>query len=446
MKKLSRRTFLKGAGTAIALPYLDAMIPAFARASEIPQRPVRMVHVFAPSGMIEPAWYPKTTGRDFEFQRIMKPLEKFREDILVMSGLSANAVGAGMADGGGDHARAVATYLTGVRIKKTLGADFRAGISADQIAARALGAHTKFPSLELTCEDSRTLGECDGHTCAYQTLAWKSPTEPLPPEMHPRILFERMFGGMDVSADPRERQNRQFYRRSILDLTLQDTHRLQRELGGNDRRKLDEYLTSVRDLERRMERQENDPQHALPSGAAKPMGIPATYADHARLMFDMLVLALQTDMTRVATFMMAREGGVRPYPEIGVPEAHHSISHHRNDPDLIEKVTKIECYHMEQFAYFVEKLKGTPDGGGSLLDHCTIAYGAAMGDPNRHDHNLCPTVIAGRAAGKIRTGRHVAYKPGTPIANLHLTMLDVAGVPTEKLGNSDGKLDFLSDM
>jgi len=445
MKKLSRRTFLKGAGTAIALPCLDAMFPAFARASEAPKHPVRMVHVFAPSGMIEPAWSPKTTGRDFEFQRIMKPLEKFREDVLVMSGLSANAVGAGMADGGGDHARAVATYLTGVRIKKTQGADFRAGVSADQIAARSLGAKTKFASLELTCEDSRTIGECDGHTCAYQTLSWKSPTEPLPPEMNPRLLFERMFGNMNVSADPVERKNRQFYRRSILDLTLQDTHSLQRELGGGDRRKLDEYLTTVRELELRMQRQDDD-QHSLPPGTAKPMGIPATYADHARLMFDMLVLALQTDMTRVSTFMMAREGGVRPYPEIGVPEAHHSISHHRNEPELIEKVTKIECYHMEQFAYFVEKLKATREGGGSLLDNCVIAYGAAMGDPNRHDHNLCPTVIAGKAGGKIHTGRHVAYKAGTPLSNLHLTMLDVAGVPTDRFGNSDGKLDFLSDV
>ncbi|MEO5960572.1 MAG: DUF1552 domain-containing protein [Opitutaceae bacterium] len=445
MKKLSRRTFLKGAGTVIALPYLDAMIPAFARAGETLQSPVRMIHVYAPSGMIEPAWYPKTTGRDFEFQRIMKPLEKLREDVLVVSGLSAYEVGAGLADGGGDHARAVATYLTGVRIKKTQGADFHAGVSADQIAARVLGAKTKFPSLELTCEDSRTIGECDGHTCAYQTLSWKSSTEPLPPEMNPRILFERMFGNGNVSADPVERKNREFYRRSILDLTLQDTQSLKRELGAGDRRKLDEYFTSVRELELRMERQEND-QHSVPPGVAKPMGIPATYADHARLMFDLLVLALQTDMTRVSTFMMAREGGVRPYPEIGVPEAHHSISHHRDEPELIEKVTKIECYHMEQFAYFVERLKAMPEGAGTLLDNCVIAYGAAMGDPNRHDHNLCPTVIAGKGGGKIRTGRHVAYKEGTPLANLHLTMLDVAGVPTDKLGNADGKLDFLSDV
>ncbi len=446
MKHLSRRTFLRGTGAVIALPWLDAMTPAFAKAADVPKNPVRMMHVYAPSGMITQYWDPTTTGRDFEFQRIMKPLERFREDILVMSGLSAHETGAILGEAGGDHCRAVGTYLSGVRLKPTLGADYRAGITADQIAARTLGRETKFASLELACEDSRTVGDCDGATCAYQALAWKSPTEPLPPEINPRLLFERMFGGMNVKADPKERENQLLYRQSILDLTLQSTHSLQRELGADDRRKLDEYLTSVRELEVRIGRQETDARQMIPAGTSKPEGIPATYAEHARLMFDLMVLALQTDMTRVGTFMMAREGGVRPYPEIGVPEAHHAVSHHRNSPELIEKVTKIECYHLEQFAYFIERLKSVREGDGSLLDHCAIAYGASMGDPNRHDHSRCPTLLAGRAGGRIKPGRHVAYQAGTPISNLHLTMLDVAGVPTDRLGNSNGHLDFLSDV
>ena len=446
MKHLSRRTFLRGTGAVIALPWLDAMTPAFAQASATPKSPVRMMHVYAPSGMITQYWDPTTTGRDFEFPRILKPLERFREDILVMSGLSAYETGAILGEAGGDHCRAVGTYLSGVRIKPTMGADYRAGVTADQIAARALGRETKFASLELACEDSRTVGDCDGATCAYQALAWKSPTEPLPPEINPRLLFERMFGGMNVKADPKERENQLLYRQSILDLTLQSTHSLQRELGADDRRKLDEYLTSVRELEVRIGRQETDARQMIPAGTSKPEGIPATYAEHARLMFDLMVLALQTDMTRVGTFMMAREGGVRPYPEIGVPEAHHAVSHHRNSPELIEKVTKIECYHLEQFAYFIERLKSVREGDGTLLDNCAIAYGASMGDPNRHDHSRCPTLLAGRAGGRIKSGRHVAFKEGTPISNLHLTMLDVAGVPTDRLGNSNGHLDFLSDV
>jgi hypothetical protein len=289
------------------------------------------------------------------------------------------------------------------------------------------------------------VGECDSYTCAYQTVSWKSPTEPLPPEMNPRLLFERMFGDMDVSANVEERKNQEMYRKSILDLTMQDTQSLKRDLGAIDRRKLDEYLTSVRELEVQMGKSENDVTQ-IPEGLAKPTGIPADYAEHARLMFDLITIAFQTDMTRVVTFMLAREGGVRPYPEIGVPEAHHSISHHGGNPDLIEKLAKIECYHMEQFAYFVEKMKGIPEGSGSLLDHSAVVYGAAIADPNRHDHDHCPTLIAGNAGGQIKTGKHVAFKQGTPISNLHLTMLDVVGVPTDKLGNSDGKLDFLTDV
>ena len=441
MKHLERRTFLKGLGASIALPFLDAMLPAFASA---PAAPIRMLYVYAPTGMIPAAWYPTTTGPDFQFQRIMKPLEKFRKDILVISGLGDNP-GRALGDGGGDHARAVASYLTGVHPKKTLGADLHCGISADQVAALTLGKKTKFASLEVTCEDSRQAGECDAYSCAYQTISWKSETQPLPPEMNPRSLFERLFGDLDVSGTPQERQNQMAYRKSILDLTLEDTRRLEGSLGRNDRRKLDEYLTSIRELETRIGNAENE-IHELPAGLAMPSGIPANFAEHSRLIFDLLTVAMQTDMTRVATFMLAREGGVRPYPEAGVPEAHHSISHHGGNPVLIEKITKIQCYHMEQFAYFVERLKSIPEGGGSLLDHSAIVYGASMADPNRHDHGRCPTLIAGTAGGRIRSGRHIAYPDGTPMANLHLSMLDTVGVPAEKLGDSNGHLNLLTDF
>jgi hypothetical protein len=376
----------------------------------------------------------------------MKPLEPFRKDVLVMTGLSAHDLGVSGNDGPGDHARAVSSYLTGVRPKKTLGADLRAGTSADQLAARTLGQKTRFPSLEITCEDSRSVGECDSYSCAYQTVSYKSPTEPLPPEMNPRLLFERMFGDLDVSGTAAQRKNHALYRDSILDKTVQDTNSLKRDLGPTDRRKLDEYFTSLREMELRLSKSENDALQLLPPGLTKPSGIPANYGEHARMMYDLITVAFQTDMTRVVTFMLAREGGVRPYPEIGVPEAHHSISHHGGDPVLIEKLATIECYHMEQFAYFLDKMKKTTEGTGSLLDHSAVVYGASIADPNHHDHDHRPTLLAGSAGGKLRTGRHVQFNQGTPMSNLHLTLLDCVGVPTDKLGNSDGKLDFLTDV
>jgi hypothetical protein len=443
MKKLSRRTVLRGAGTAIALPFLDAMLPAFATTTP---EPIRMVYAYAPNGMIANDWTPTTTGADFEFQRIMKPLEKFRSDVLVLSGLSAHDVGSSMGDGPGDHSRAVASYLTGVRVKKTSGADFHAGISTDQVAANALGAKTRFPSMEVTCEDCSSVGECDSYSCAYQTISFKSATQPLPPQMNPRLMFERLFGDMDLSASPAQRKNQALYRRSILDMTLQDTQSLKKDLGPTDQRKLDEYLTSVREMETRLNKTDDDSLQQLPAGIGKPSGIPANYAEHARLMYDLITIAFQTDMTRVATFMLAREGSVRPYPEIGVPEAHHSISHHGGDPALIEKLTQIETYHMQQFAYFVEKMKNTQDGSGSLLDHSAIVYGAPISDPNRHDHDHCPTLLVGNAGGQIKTGRHVALTQGTPVSNLHLTMLEMVGAHTDHLGNSNGKLDFLTGI
>jgi len=444
MKKLSRRTMLKASGTCVALPFLDAMLPALGESA--PQMPTRMVYVYAPTGIMPQYWTPTAEGRDFEFQRVMKPLEKYREDVLVLSGLSAHELAAPLQDGAGDHARAVASYLTGARPRKTLGADMHAGISTDQVAAKVLGAKSRLSSLELTCETSRTVGECDSYSCAYQTLAFKSPTEPLIPEMNPRVVFERMFGDMDLSGSPAQRRNEASYRQSVLDLTMQDTMSLKRELGPTDRQKLDEYFTCLRDLEVRIAKAESEPKVDLPPGVQAPPGVPVVFADHAQLMFDLIKLAFQTDTTRVATFMLAREGGLRPYPEIEVPEAHHSISHHGGNPELVEKLAKIQCYHMEQFARFVGSLKATPEGAGTMLDHCATVYGAGLSDPNIHDHDHCPTVVVGKVNGKLKTGQHVTCKQGTPLSNLHLTMLDVVGVATDKFGNSDGELNFLTGV
>jgi Protein of unknown function (DUF1552) len=413
-KHLPRRTFLRGLGASVALPLLDAMTPAFATGSKRASAPERLLIVYAPTGMMPQYWYPDRTGTEFELARIMKPLETYRKDILILSNLAhRNALALG--DGPGDHARAAATYLTGVHPKKTEGADIRCGISADQIAARQLGGSTRFPSLELTCEDSRQAGACDSYSCAYQSISWRSETQPLPPEMNPQSVFERLFGDVDTSGTEKERRNREFYRKSILDLTFENTQTLKTSLGAADRRKLDEYLTSLREIEMRIEKSRK--QNA-----------------------DLITIAFQADLTRVVTFMLAREGGLRTYPEIGVPEAHHSVSHHRGDTSLIEKITKVSCYHTEQFAYMLGKLKNTPEGDRSLLDRCAVTYGASIGDPNKHDHLHLPTLVAGSANGRLQTGRHIMFPEGTPMSNLHRTLLRAVGAPTDRLGDSTGEL------
>lgn len=437
MRPLPRRTFLRGMGAAIGLPMLEAMLPAFG-ASKDSAPPTRLMFVYAPTGAIPKYWYPENTGRNFEFPRTLKPLEPFRENVLVLSNLAHhNALSLG--DGNGDHARAASTYLTGVHIKKTEGADLRAGISVDQIAANKFASATRFPSLELTCEDSRQAGACDSYSCAYQNISWKSETQPLPPEMNPRQVFERLFGGLDLSANESVRARQQADRKSILDLTMRDAKRLQMNLGPTDGRKLDEYFTAIREVEQRIAK----PGNSVTPSLEKPSGIPVTFGEHAQLLLELAALAFQADLTRVCTFMMAREGGVRTYPEIGVPEAHHSCSHHKGDPELIEKVAKVSDYHALQFAWLVGKLKSMREGDGSLLDHCAITYGAAIGDPNVHDHLHLPTVLVGGGSGRIKGGRHIRYAEGTPMSNLHLSMLDVAGVPAEKLGDATGKLTEL---
>jgi hypothetical protein len=388
--------------------------------------------------MIMPHWTPTDTGTEFDYTRTLKPLEKHRDEILVLSGLAAhngNALGAR----GGDHARAASSYLTGVHPFQTEGADIKCGPSMDQFAANHLESQTRIPSLQLTCEDSRQIGACDSYSCVYQSISWRSETQPMPPEMNPRKAFERMFG--DATLTPAQRESR----RSVLDFTRSQTRKLAGELGPSDRRKLDEYLTSIREIETRIERSSQSGDSALPAGTEAPAGIPPSYRDHARLMFDLCALAFASDTTRVITFMLAREGGLQTYPEAGVPEAHHSCTHHRNDPGLIEKVAKVNEFHTEQFSYFLDKLKSTQDGNGTLLDHTAATYGAAIGDPNVHDHDNLPTLIAG-AKGLIKPGRHVLQPKDTPITNLHLSLLDFLGVPLDKLGDSTGRLNLLSDL
>ena len=444
-KHLPRRSFLKGMGAVVALPVLDAMTPAFASASQVPKAPMRLAFTYVPNGITMGDWTPAAEGAAFDFTRIMKPLEPFRSDLLVVSGL-AHKNGAALGDGPGDHARAAASYLTGVHPRKTAGADIQNGISVDQIAAQHLAEETRFASLELGCDDSRTVGNCDsGYSCAYtNSLAWRGPATPMPPETNPRLVFERLFGDIDTSLSPEVRARRLRYRRSILDLVGQRTTQLSADLGTSDKRKLDEYLTSIREIERRIERAEQDMTDLAPV-IDKPTGIPVEYPDYVNLMFDLQLIAFQTDQTRVITMMMGREGSMRTYPEIGIPDPHHPLTHHRGNPEWIEKVTQVNTLHVKLFAGFIAKLKATPDGDGSLLDHSMIVYGSGLSDGNRHAHDDLPIVMVGHGGG-LRMGSHIVYPKQTPMTNMYLTLLDRMGVPSEKIGDSTGMIEHLADV
>jgi len=431
-RHLSRRAILRGLGAAVSLPLLDAMVPAFASTTPA-ATPVRLAFIYVPNGVFMKQWTPATEGAGFELPRILAPLTPHRDNVLVLSGLTQNT-GRALGDAEGDHARASATYLTGVHPVKTDAAGICAGISVDQVAAGHVGASTKLPSLELACEDGRLVGNCDsGYSCAYNnTLSWRTPSTPLPPEVNPRAVFERLFGSLD--ENPADRRKRLRDETSILDYVLEDTRRLTTQLGASDHRKIDEYLTSVREIERRIQlaEKEND---QLPPSFEKPSGVPADFADHARLMFDLMLVAFQTGATRVSTFMIGREGSLRAYREIGISDAHHPVTHHSGNPDLIEKVVRINTYHMEQFAYFLGKLKSTPDGDGTLLDHSQIVYGSGLSDGNRHTHNNLPVLLAGKSGGQ-----HITYPPETPMNNLHLALLDRMGVHMDSLGDSSREL------
>ncbi len=435
-KALPRRAILRGIGATVALPFLDAMTPAFAGPAA--KAPVRMAFVYVPNGIDMRNWTPDYEGKLAALPRILKPLEPHKEDVMLLSNLTHNT-GRALLDGAGDHGRCCGSYLTGVQVKKST-TDIHSSVSMDQLVARQLGGATRFPSLEIGLEDARQSGDCDsGYSCAYtNNLAWRSETQPLPPILDPRALFERLFGdGVALSPEARVRQAK--YRRSILDFVTEDTRKLQGGLGPTDKRKLDEYLSSIREVERQIERAEKDNAQIDPH-MEKPYGVPADFAEHFQLMTDMVTIAFQADLTRVLTFLVTHEGTSRAYREIGISDGHHPLTHHRNQEDLMEKVAQINCYHMEQFAKWVTKLKAVREGERTLLDNSMIVYGAGLSDGNRHLHEDLPTLIAGRAGGAIKSGRRVVYRRETPMCNLFLTMMDTMGTKMEHFGDATGKL------
>jgi len=440
---MSRRTVLRGLGVSVALPLLDAMVPALTAFQKTAAKPVnRFGAVYVPNGMMMAQWTPAAEGAGFEFTPTLKPLEPFRDRLLVLSGL--NSTPPRQTGAVGVHARASTRFLTDTPPKVTNGADLEAGISMDQIAAKELGQHTQLASLELGLESTESAASCDnGFNCVYtSTISWRSATTPLPTEHNPREVFERLFGDA-ASTDPAARLARIQQERSILDSVTQRIARLEQQVGSGDRAKLDEYFEAIRDIERRIHNAEEQSATELPV-VAQPPGIPGTFAEHAKLMYDLYALAFQCDLTRVITFMIAHEFSGRTYPEIGVPDAHHPISHHQNDPTRLAKLAKINNYHVTLFASFLEKLRSTSDGDGSLLDHSMIVYGAGMSDSNAHDPKNLPVLLAGGGAGHLKSGAHLRFPKDTPLANLHLTLLDKLGVHVEKLGDSAGELPQLS--
>ena len=438
---LPRRTFLRGMGATIALPFLDAMTPAFARAST----PVtRVAFVYTANGIIMQDWTPAAEGAAFTFSKTLMPVEPFRDDLLVLTGL-AHRNGEALGDGPGDHARAGASWLTGVHPKKTRGADIRNGMSVDQMLAKTTGRDTPLPSLELGLQDVRMVGGCDsGYSCAYSnTISWSSPTTPLPYENNPSRVFSRLFGDGDTT-DPAVRTVRARQNRSLLDFVRDDAARLRSTLGAGDRRKLGDYLDSVREVERRIRNARYDGVD-LPV-FDRPDGIPPTFEEHVRLMSDLVTIAFQADLTRVVTLMYSREGGNRTYRSIGVPDAHHGLSHHQNDPEKMARLAMIDRHHVAMLAYFLGKLRDAQDETGSLLDHSMVVYGSSLSDSNAHTHDNLPTLLAGGGSGTLRGGRHLRYADGTPMTNLFLTMLDRLGVQREQVGDSTGRIAHLSEI
>ncbi len=435
-KAIPRRTILKGLGTALALPLLDSMVPALSAQGRVVAAGVkRFGAVYVPNGMIMNKWTPQAEGAGFEFTPILKPLEPFRDHLVVLTGMNSKPPVLGPGEDPGVHARASTRFLTGMPPKFTTGSDLLAGTSMDQLLAKAIGQDTPLASLELSMESTESAGTCNpGFSCAYtSTIAWRTPTTPLPMENNPRAVFERMFGE-GGTTDLQLRAIRMQQDRSILDSITDRVRSLSRELGNGDRAKLTEYLEAVRDVERRIQRAEAHSAE-LPT-IDHPAGIPDTFAEHAKLMYDLQLIAYQSDITRIATFMMGREFTGRQYPEIGVPDAHHPISHHQGDPEKLEKLAKINTFHTTLFRYFLEKLKATPDGDGTLLDHVTLMYGAGMSEPNGHSPENLPILLAGGGAAGFTPGHHIRFAKGTPLANLNVVLLNRFGVAVERLGDS----------
>jgi hypothetical protein len=453
-KPISRRAVLKGLGATIALPFLESMMPrklygATTAATAVGKAfPTRMAVIYLPNGLTLKEWKPATAGADYEFSRILQPLSSFREDMLVLSGLAAHH-GEGNGDGPGDHARAMSSYLTDVQPFKTPGDNIRAGVSLDQIVAQKIGGATTFPSLELGLEYGRQTGTCDsGYACTYSNnLSWSSPTTPCQKAVNPQVVFDRLFGGQkDLHEDSEAEGQERIFRQSILDFVQEDTARLTRRLGAADRDRMDEYLTAIRDIERRLQRPAPQLPPEVTGGMERPAGVPELWSDHFRLMTDLQLLAFQGDMTRVSTLITGVEGSRRVFSEIGLAEEHHGISHHKNDPAKIEQITRINVFQMENLARFIAKLKATREGDGCLLDHMMLLVGQGCSDGNTHRHYDLPALLIGRGNGRINVGRHVMLDPleKTPISSLYLNMLGAMDVAAESFGDATKPLAGVS--
>jgi hypothetical protein len=440
-RPVDRRTVLKGLGAAVALPWLEAMGPVTAWADSSPgtKVPNRMAFLYVPNGANMADWTPKADGPLGELPAILQPLNGLKSDFSVLTGLTADKARA-HGDGGGDHARALSAFLTGCQPRKTDGTDIRAGVSVDQVAAGRIGDATRLPSLEIGAEAGAMAGNCDsGYSCVYSsTMSWRSATQPLPKEVNPKLVFERLFG----SGGAAERVRRDARRKSVLDFVREDSADLKGRLGATDQRKLDEYFSALRDVEVRIAKAEKMPPVKAPDMKA-PTAIPAKYEEHLQLLSDLLVLAFQADVTRVCTFVFANEGSNKPYPFAGVPEGHHDLSHHGNDAKKKAKIRDINTFHVKQLAYLLNKLKSTKEGNETLLDHCMIAYGSGNSDGNAHNHEDLPILLAGGGCGTLKQGRHVRYAKETPVNNLWLSMLDRMDVKLASLGDSTGTLTNL---
>lgn len=431
----------------MALPMLEAMMPVRAMAAAAgaaAKSPTRMAFLFVPNGAHMPDWTPLATGADFDLPYILEPLAPYKNELLILSGLAQDK-GRSNGDGGGDHARSAGSWLTCSQPLKSEGSQIRVGISADQMAAHAIGNQTRFGSLELGLEPGRQGGKCDtGYSCAYSNnISWRNESTPMTREINPRLVFERLFSNAVPKEVGESQKRRELYKKSILDFVLEDAKSLRSKVGGNDRQKLDEYLTAVREIEQRVEEAEKAVASAntsVANGYEIPEGIPESYEEHARLMADMMVLAFQSDTTRVCTYMLANEGSNRSYKNIGVADGHHSLSHHQGDHAKQMKIREINRFHMQQFAYLLERLRSIPEGDGTLLDHSMLVYGGGIGDGDRHNHDDLPLLMAGRANGTIQTGRHLKYASETPMANLLVSMLHRMGANVDSFGDSTGPL------
>jgi Protein of unknown function (DUF1552) len=444
---LNRRGFLRGLGTFVALPAMESFRPLLAAqgaraiATTASGAPLRMAYLYIPNGVNLEPWRPQGSSSNYQPGDTFKPMEALREDFQIFTGFEQKNAQGGK-DGPGDHARGVATFLTSARARKTAGSDISLGISADQVAALATQSLTRLPSLELGTDSVRVSGNCDsGYSCAYQfNLSWRSETQPMPPEANPRAVFERLFGAGDAKERAANLGNRYATKKSLLDFVQEDAKALQKHLGRSDCHKLDEYLTGVREIERQIEKAESAGIAPDP-GVNAPDGKPSSYQEHLRLMMDMMVLAFKTDSTRIASFLLAHDGSTRNFQEIGISEGHHQISHHQKRKDNLEKLAQIDKFYMSQLAYFLDRLKNTPDvDGNSLLHNSMIVYGGCISDGDRHNHNDLPIVVAGNAGGAFKPGRHVELGEDVPLSNLYLRMLQEFGVETRRFGDSTASL------